>query len=123
MTPNKQAAAAQAANTLITLAQQFLTLRSQAADFIKQYNSELYSVTWANFQTAVQNLDGSLGAADGSPNTAHPIDNRVITTLTRAVTQAQLVAMENFLNDYINFLTNVNPGAAQRSQTIDDLAS
>lgn len=120
----KQDAAVSAANTLISLHQTLRSLRLTLNDFITQYNSEGYSATWAALATAAQNADGSLGAVDGAPNTAHPIDTRVSAQagLSRAVTQAQLVAGVVLLQQIQKLLTNLAPAQANYNQTVDDLA-
>lgn len=121
----KKAAAVAGANTLIGLMSQFEALRSQGAEAVKQYNSEGWGTTWAAMPTAALNSDGSLGTADGSPTSGHPIDTRVTdqSTLQRAASATQLSAAVTFLNDWANFLGNAAVGTAQRSQTIDDLVS
>jgi hypothetical protein len=118
----KQDAAISFANQLGSLAGQAQELRSALAEAVKRYNSEAYNTIWNAMATAPQNTDGTLGAADSTPQAGHPIDNRVYPTLSKALTANALVAMITFANDFNNFLTNVNPGASQRSQTIDDLA-
>jgi hypothetical protein len=121
----KKAAAITGANTLISIMSQFQSLRQQCADVVKAYNSEAWNSAWSAMATAAQNADGSLGAADGSPNTSHPIDTRVTdqTTLNRAATANQFIATVTFLNDFANFLGNQGVATSQRSQTIDDLVS
>jgi hypothetical protein len=119
----KQAAAIAGANALVNLMAQFQSLRQQAADLVKQYNSEQWANVWNALATAPYNADGTFGAADATPNLNHPIDTRVYANLLRAASANQYTAAVTFLNDYANFLGNVNPGAAQRSQTVDDLVS
>jgi hypothetical protein len=119
----KQAAAIAGANTLVSIMGQFQALRQQCADVVKAYNSEQWSSTWNNMATAPFNNDGSLGAADASPNTAHPIDTRVFASLSRAASATAYIAAITLLNDFANFLGNGAVGASQRSQTIDDLVS
>jgi hypothetical protein len=68
--------------------------------------------------TAAQNADGSLGAADGAPVVTHPITVQAISK-----TATQLVAGVTMLQDFLNFCQNAAVATAQRSQSIDDLAS
>jgi hypothetical protein len=125
MPATKQAAAIAFGNAMLSLANQMTGLRAAVNDLVTQYNSESHSAVWTALATAPLNTDGSLGAADGSPNTAHPIDTRVAANsgLNRAVSETQLVAMVTFMMDFQKFLTNQAVGTAQRNQTIDDLAS
>ena len=90
---------------------------------VDQYNSEQWANVWNALTTAPYKADGSLDVADAAPNVTHPIDSRVYANLMRAGSANQYTAAVTFLNDFANFLGNVNPGAAQRSQTIDDLVS
>jgi hypothetical protein len=117
----KQDNAVTFANWLLSLAQTAQNLRANLADAVKRYNSENYNTVWNAMATAVQNADGSLGTADGTPNVAHPLDTRVFANLSKAVSATQLVAMITFANDFASFLGNVAVGTSQRSQTIDDL--
>jgi hypothetical protein len=94
-------------------------------DFVKKYNSEAYNTTWASFPTAAQNADGSLGTADGTSVTTHPIDTRVVAVsqLSRSPTQVQLVAGVTLLNQLINFFGNTTVTSGNYTQNVDDLAS
>src|SRR5262249_14690903 len=114
----KQDTAVAAANAVIAFMSRFRQLRSDINEFIAEYNSENPSAVWANLPTAVWNPDGSQGAADGAPNPAHPITTQNILRSDNA-----LLAGVTFLQDFEKFLTNQAVGAAQRSQTIDDLVS
>jgi hypothetical protein len=120
---NKQDKAISQANALISLVGQFQSLRSAVNEYVNQYNSEAYNTVWNALATAAQNTDGSLGTADGTPNVAHPIDTRVVTALSRAVSANQLISAVTYFMDYQKFLTNQAVSTTQRSQTIDDLVS
>jgi hypothetical protein len=113
-----QSKAVAAANLVIGFAQTMETLRSQINEFVVEYNSEGYSAMWAAFATAAQNPDGTLGAADGTPVTSHPI-----TTGNISRSQQALVNGVSLLQDFQAFLTNQPVTTKQRSQTIDDLVS
>ncbi len=117
--------AVSAANALITLMKSLKANRITLNDFVTQYNSEGLSTTWAAMATAVQNTDGSLGPADGSPTSGHPIDTRVtaLGNLTTAVTAAQLVAGVTLLLNLQKFFTNIAPTQGNYNVNLDDLAS
>jgi hypothetical protein len=71
-----------AANDLGDLiSQQLLALRGAANEYVSKYNDAAWSTVWNALPTAAVNSDGSLGAADGTPNNAHPIDTRIVTAL------------------------------------------
>lgn len=115
-----QASAVAAANQLVALMNQARLLRASINEFVNQYNSEGYSSAWNAMATAAQNADGSLGTADGTPVTTHPITTA---GMPAGRTATQLVAGVTFCQDYQKFLTNVAVATAQRSQTVDDLSS
>jgi hypothetical protein len=48
--------------------------------------------------TAVQNADGSLGAPDGTPNAAHPINPLLYPVLSQAVSSTQLAQAKTILD-------------------------
>ncbi len=114
-----------AANSLIGIAASIRTLKAQVDDLVNNYNNEGWSTIWGALATAAQNADGSLGTADGSPNTAHPIDTRVATqtALAKAVSQAKLVAGIVALQQFQNLLNNGAVTQAAYLQSINDLAS
>lgn len=113
------------ANQLINLCQTFKALRQQLNDFVTAQSSEGWQATWAAMATAAQNADGSLGAADGSPNVAHPIDTRVTTqaALAKAVSKTKLTNGVVFLQQLQNMLTNAGVTTANYNASVDDLAS
>jgi len=118
---SKRDQAVAAANTLIGLAQQLKQIRLAFSDFNTQYNSEGYSVTWSNMQTAPFNLDGSLsGTPDGSPVATNPINN---SGLVKYVSKNQLTAGVTMLQQLQNFFQNLVVTQGNYSQTVDDLAS
>lgn len=119
----KQTKAITAANTVIALAQQLAILRSSINDFVTAYNSEGYSNVWNALPTATQNTDGSLGTADGSPNTAHPINTGTVTTLAKAVSATQLVNAVSMLEQLQNFFGNAEVTQNNYNITVDDLAN
>jgi hypothetical protein len=120
----KQDAAVNAANTLIGFLASLKNLRISVNDFVTAYNSEGYNTTWANLKTCAQNVDGTLGTADGTPNVANPIDTRVSgQALTKAVSQTVLVNAVNLCKQLQNLLTNAAVTQGNYNQTIDDVAS
>lgn len=77
MAATPQSQAINGANDLLAIMQQFQSARAAADNWLRQYNASNWSAVWNALATAPANADGSLGTADGSPNTAHPIDTRV----------------------------------------------
>ena len=120
MANTRQQGAVVAAQNIIGLMQQLQSFRASAKAFVDQYNSEGWSTVWNVMATAAVNADGSLGVADGAPNVAHPI---TVGTPPLNKSATQLIAGVTALQDFINFCQNAAVATAQRSQTIDDLAS
>lgn len=87
-------------------------------DLYNQYNNEGLSAVWAAMATAAQNTDGSLGAADGSPNSAHPI---TVGNINKS--QAKLVAGITCAIQLNNFITNQAVTTGNYLQNINDLVS
>ncbi|HLW67827.1 MAG TPA: hypothetical protein VKS79_21090 [Gemmataceae bacterium] len=119
----QQASAITEANNLIALMKQIQALRPAWNDFITRYNSEGWAAIWQALPTAALNGDGSLGTADGSPNAFHPIDTRIVTTLNKSVSKAQLTNGVVLLQQLQNFMTDAAVTQALYNQSIDDLAT
>lgn len=101
-TPQTQAI--QIANTVISTAAQVQTLYQNIGNLIQQYNDIGASTYWAQFSTCATNSDGSLGSADGSPNTAHVMDTRVVTGINRAISANALSALVSVYESFKNSL-------------------
>lgn len=120
----KQDVAVAKANELITNLAFLKQLRLWMNDFLLAYNSEAYNTTWAALATALQSANGTLGAADGSPVVANPIDTRIAgQTLSKAVSSNTLVQGVVLLQNMQKLLTNLLPTQNNYNQTLDDLAS
>src|SRR6516225_5321101 len=99
MPNNPQQAALQGITDLFNIINQAVALRVAIEGFLDRYNSEGYSALWNNFPTAAVNADGSIGAADATPNPAHPI------TLNNTYRSANaLLAGVTFCQDFEKFL-------------------
>lgn len=118
MPQTKNQAAIQAAYDITTIMILMRNLREQCKAFNDRYNSEGYNTTWNNMNTAASNSDGTIGTADGTPNTAHPITEG---NIYRSATQ--LVAGVTALQQFLNFVGNLAVTTANYNQSIDDLAS
>jgi hypothetical protein len=118
MSQTKNQAAVQAAYDITSIMMLLRTAREQCKAFNDKYNSESYSTTWNNMATAANNADGTIGAPDASPNPAHPITQG---NIYRSATQ--LIAGVTCLQQFLNFVGNINVTTGNYSQNIDDLAS
>lgn len=80
--------AAQAANTLISVAQQYVQLQQTVAQLATYMTDNGIQTTLNAMATSAFLADGSIGAADGTPNTNHPINASY--GLNRAITAFQI---------------------------------
>lgn len=111
--PTAQTQAIQNANAIIGLAQQLLVLYSQIVTANNAWNDDGSLTIVDALATCAQNTDGSLGTADASPVTTHPIDTRVAanTALSRAVSASNISSCLTQLNSVVSFV-NGNAVAA-----------
>lgn len=123
MSDTLQSRAINAANGMLAISQQLSALRATINQFVTQYNSEGFSTVWNALGTCAQNTDGSLGTADGSPNTAHPINTGTYTTLNRAVSATQLINGVAMIEQLQNFFGNAAVVQNNYSITIDNLSA
>lgn len=103
MTATKQSQAIQSANTLISNAAQLFELYQSIKANAQQFSDLNVGGLLNSLSTAALNADGSLGAADVSPNNANPLDTRLY-GLSRSVSANQLNAMINTLNFIVTFV-------------------
>lgn len=111
--PTAQTQAIQNANNIVALAQQLLNLYIQITAVSNAWNDDGSLAIIDVLATCAQNPDGSLGTADGTPVTTHPIDTRVAANvaLSRAVSASNISACLTQLNNVASFI-NGNAVAA-----------
>jgi hypothetical protein len=75
------------ANQIISIAQEVMGFYNQAVALNNAWNDDGSLTVIENLATCTVNADGSLGTADGNPNSANPIDTRTPanSALSRAV--------------------------------------
>lgn len=95
-------------NEMVALVPAISQLQINLTDVINRQTIKTAVANAANLPTCAQNADGSLGAADGTANTAHPIDTRVVTGLNYAVTQTQYSALNTALVNLLAAINNSN---------------
>src|SRR5216684_2857305 len=69
----QQSQAIQVANQLMSLSQQLLSIYQQMLTLDAAWTDDAVATVVAAMATTALNADGSSGAADGTPNVAHPI--------------------------------------------------
>jgi hypothetical protein len=96
------------ANTIIGLTQSLQALYLQIRAASEAWTDDATANQLNALPTAPYKTDGSLGTADTTPNTANPIDTRIITTLSRTVSANSVASMLTILQ---NVKTYVEGGA------------
>jgi hypothetical protein len=115
--------AIQYANQVQSLVAQLVALRQQIAGIVTvNAANPLASNFWNVLNTTALAADGSLGTADGSPNTAHKIDSRLYPALNRSISATDLANGLQILVDLQTFFTGAQPEAvAGRPAQMDAL--
>lgn len=107
-TPQTQAA--QVANSLIALSSQLMGIYTQMVALDAQWTDQGVANILAAMATGALGTDGSIGAADGTPNTAHPITSPL---LSRAVSSVQIGQMKTIMDGIVAYVG----GSAVSTQT------
>lgn len=126
MATTKQSQAIASANALKLIMQQIQSLRQSARDWDKQFSNQGYQTVWNNFPTAALNGDGSLGAPDGAPVNANPINTTVaaMAGLNMSVSATQLANAEGVITAFLTMLDGTGTVAqVNRGSTVDAMAS
>jgi hypothetical protein len=106
-------------NQIFGLSQQMLNLYVQITALQNAWNDDGSLNALNAMQTCVQNADGSLGAADTTPNGAHPINvnNTSYVGLQRAATPNEITAALTQLENIVSFINGgalaATPGVRQ----------
>ena len=117
MANTEQQTAINFAQSVLQLTGQLQSVRNQVAAMVIQYADIAPTTIWSNLATFAWNADGSAGAADGTPNTAHPIS---VSALNRS--EAQLAAGVQLLADFQTFVAGgALTATSSRNATIDQL--
>lgn len=111
----EQSQAIGVANGIIAAAQQLQAFYTSMTTLNQQWTDDAVANTLNALATAAQNTDGSLGTADTTPNTAHPIDTRVVTTLSRAISANEIASLLTIMQ---NVLTYVNGSAVSATSGV-----
>lgn len=112
MSQTQQAAAISFYQQVASIQTQMLSLLAQIKPLLTANTDQSYATVLSNFPTGAQSADGSIGAADGSPNVAHPITIPLGAPLNKSANQFAL-GLQNMV-DYVSLMENVAVGAAFR---------
>lgn len=115
MPATPQSQAIQVANQLVGLSQQLVSLYQQMVALDATWSDQNTSTVLAAMQTVALNPDGSLGAVDGAPNPAHPLNTATYTGLQRALSSNQIGQIKTILDGIVAYVggnaVTTQPGA------------
>src|SRR5690242_4586796 len=104
MAATQNSQAIQVANQIISLSQQLLSLYQQMVVIDAAWSDNGIAATIAAMATTAVGSDGQPGAADGSPNTAHPISLATYPALLRAVSSTQIGRAKTIMDGIVNYV-------------------
>lgn len=119
MATTPQTQAAQVVNGLIACAQQMMTIYQQMVALDAQWTDQNVANIVAAMATAAQNADGSIGATDATPNTAHPITSAL---LTRAISSTQIAQIKTILDGMVGYINGQAVATQAGSRAILNVA-
>jgi hypothetical protein len=114
MSNPKQDFAVGIANGYKSLAATLFDAYQQAVKLQGEAGKEGVSSLLQNFATQAVNADGSLGAADGAPNTAHPM-------ALLGFSWSGFNGVDNLLTNFIKLMTNQAAGPLDGLMYCDDI--
>lgn len=104
MATTPQTQAIQIANSLISFAQQLMTISQGMAVLDAAWTDDNAANVLAAMGTVVTNTDGSLGAADGAANPAHALNPALYPALSRAISSTQIAQLKTILDGVVNYV-------------------
>jgi hypothetical protein len=115
MAATLQSQAIDATNSGINAAQTLMTLYVQLVHVQNVWQDMNVGQTLTAMNTVALNADGSMGAADASPNANHPIDTTKYPTLSRSLSSTQIAQIKTILDGVVSYINGTavttQPGA------------
>lgn len=96
--------AIQIANQVVSLSQALLSIYQQMVILDAAWTDNGVATIVAALATTAVNADGTAGAADGSPNVAHPINLVTYPTLSRAVSSTQITQAKTIMDGIVSYV-------------------
>lgn len=104
MAVTKQSQAIQTANGLVNAANQLMSLYQQMTVLDAAWTDDGVANVLAAMGTVALNTDGSLGAADGAPNIANPLNPATYPALSRAISSNQIGQLKTILDGVVGYV-------------------
>ena len=117
----KQTQAIDAVNRLISASAQLRALYDTVAQLTSQTTNQGLAALLAALPTAAPNADGSLGEADATPVSDHPLDPRVLVGLNRACLVSELTETKAALTELLAFMDGAAVATKARKAIVDVL--
>lgn len=99
-------------NNLIAASQLIMSVYNTQSALDQYWTDNSVATTMAALGTVALNADGTTGAADGTPNEAHPLDPSKYTNLSRTLSPNQITQIKTILDAVVS-LINGNAVSAQ----------
>lgn len=112
MASTPQTQALNVANTLVSIAQQLISVYGQMDVLDAAWTDNAIATVLGTLGTIALNPDGSLGAQDSTPNPNHSLNPNLYPTLTRALSSTQLTQIKSICDAVVSLL-NGNAVTAQ----------
>jgi hypothetical protein len=94
----------QDANNLMALSAQLMGIYQAMVVLDASWTDHGDALALAAMGTTALNADGTVGAADGAPNAAHPISLPLYPNLTRAVSSTQLSQAKTIMDGLVSYI-------------------
>src|SRR5262245_47669551 len=118
MAATPQSQAIEVTNKLISAAQQLMTVYLMMVNIDAEWTDDQVAAYVSKMSTVAVNTDGSLGAADATPNVAHPIDVGKYTSLGRAMSSDQIAQLKTILDGIVQYVGGQSVAAQPGARAI-----
>ena len=120
-TPQTQAIAV--INQLENIAIQLMAVYQQMVVIDAAWTDNAMANTINALGTVTLNADGSTGAVDATPNTAHPIDPNKYPSLSRTLSAVQITQIKTTLDNVVTYVNGSAVSATASARAILNSAS
>jgi hypothetical protein len=105
MTTTPQQQAIIVANGYISIAQQIMTICAQLTTLDQEWADQGIATIIAAMGTVALNADGTLGAADGSPKNANPLNTAIYPALSVPLSSNQIASLKTILDEIETYVS------------------
>jgi hypothetical protein len=91
-------------NSVVVSARQLMGFYDQFVQLQQQWNDNSVAQIIEAMETVALNSDGSIGAADPSPDNDHPIDPAKYPDFTRALSANQIIQIKGIVDGFVAYI-------------------